>query len=371
MFAKVYLAIGLLALTATTKAPVALAQPPPTQTKAESQPLTQTNERIQTTLTVVLYDGDQHLFSNRNAEVTVVDEKSGESRTSLYHGGALSLTFADSGGEAQTCTISVHAPGFKSTETKHLRIENGGNTSISLMLVPRHAGLDMDQAHWQDLTREDPELMSRLLCNNQGPQDCSSTYEQILRQQPDNLAALINISVALQQIQIGGRSAFSYYQSIGLDHSLFRDRFFAYVDKALLQQLKADSQNHHRDRPAGDAPFARLHGSWILHRHATISFKELDLDSANVQITFQEKDTRVINGIECVRVDTDIDYYKRFAHGLLEVIPNLLMHKRTDPEKVYRLRWNATKKQQARGSGISDFAPPIGLKAKEENKNDQ
>ena len=233
------------------------------------------------------------------------------------------------------------------------------------MLVPHHAGLDMDDAHWQNLAVQDPGLLSLLLCNPQGPQNCSNVYEQMLKQHPQNLAALINISVALQQIQIGGRSAFSYYQAIGLEKGLFRDRFFAYVDKSLLTQLKTDTVDKGHNKAIGDTPFARLHLSWILHRHATTSFKELDLDRANVQITFNEKDTRTINGLDCVRVDTDIDYYRRFAHSFAEVIPNLLTHRRTSPLKVFRLRWNATKKKQADGSKIPDFDPAIGLKAKD------
>ncbi len=304
-------------------------------------------------------------MSGKTAEVTVRDDKSGQRMHSFYQGDELAITVPDFDGTSATFTISAHAPGYTKAVSKHVRIEHGSNIVVSLMMVPRHASLDMEDAHWQNMAVEDPQLLSRLLCDNQGPRDCSATYETMLKLHPENLAALINISVALQQIQIGGRSAFSYYQAIGLGGNLFRDRFFAYVDKALLLQLKADTDKKQQGKQAGDTPFARLHLSWILHRHATSSFKELDLDRANVQITFNEKDRMIINGVECIRVDTDIDYYRRFSHGFKEVIPNLIMHRRTSPLKVFKLRWIATKKAQSRGESIGDFSPTLGLKANE------
>src|SRR5262249_53781789 len=161
-----------------------------------------------------------------NAEVTVTAENGGASLRSIYQGVPLDLSLASFNQTSGPFTIAVHAPGFKSAAVKHFHVETGTNTSVSLMLVPKHAGLDMDSAHWENLANEDPQLMSRLICNNQGPKACSNAYEILLRQHPENLASLLNITVALQQIEIGGRSAFSYYQAIGLDRSLHRDRFF-------------------------------------------------------------------------------------------------------------------------------------------------
>ncbi len=50
--------------------------------------------------------------------------------------------------------------------------------------------------------------------------------------------------------------------------------------------------------------------------------------------------TQKIYGVQCIKVESDIDYFKELgAHTLLEVIPNAITHGLTDPKKVYVLRW--------------------------------
>lgn len=47
-------------------------------------------------------------------------------------------------------------------------------------------------------------------------------------------------------------------------------------------------------------------------------------------------DCKTINGVNCVTVEPDIDYYSDLgAHALLEVIPNALTHSLTNPIEVY------------------------------------
>jgi hypothetical protein len=60
-----------------------------------------------------------------------------------------------------------------------------------------------------------------------------------------------------------------------------------------------------------------------------------------------------IDGVDCVMVEPDIDYYKDLgAHAIFEVISNALTHSLTDPAQVYVLRWIA-----GRTAGIPEFAP--------------
>jgi hypothetical protein len=320
-------------------------------------------------IAVIICDGMGHPLQNQAVELTIEVEKTKNSQTILYQGMPLTVPIP---AEAAFVSIYARAPGYKSVTLHHLRPEtsnknnnSGSDQVIYLMLVPQHAALDMEQAHWQDLAAKDPQLLSRLLCGQGSPTGCQASYEQLLRQHPDRLACLLNIAVALQQIHIGGRSAFSYFQAIGLGHNLFRDRFFAYVDRSLLDQLEDDTKPAHRKTDSDDTSFTRLRMFRVLHRHATSSFKEIDLDRANVQLTFDEDDSLVINGILCVRVETDIDYFRPFlAHGFKEVLPNIVFHRRSSPLRVFQLRWLATRKKQLNGGDISDFAPSIGLSSK-------
>jgi len=91
----------------------------------------------------------------------------------------------------------------------------------------------------------------------------------------------------------------------------------------------------------------------LFHPDATSSFKQVQFGEAN-QLTFHEKDIKKIDGVDCIKVEPDIDYFQDLgAHTLLEVIPHSITHGLTDPKKVYVLRWIA-----GRHAGVPEFAPP-------------
>lgn len=70
-----------------------------------------------------------------------------------------------------------------------------------------------------------------------------------------------------------------------------------------------------------------------------------------MQLTFHEKNRQTINGVDCVYVESDMDYFKDpAAHLILELIPNGLIGTVTNPRVVYVLRWIA-----GRHAGIPDF----------------
>ena len=74
-------------------------------------------------------------------------------------------------------------------------------------------------------------------------------------------------------------------------------------------------------------------------------------------MTFHENDKKTINGLECVMIEPDIDYYKDLlAHALLEVVTNKVTNSLTDPRQVYVLRWIA-----GRHAGVPNFEPPYTL----------
>jgi|GEM_PF-3109998 len=263
----------------------------------------------------------------------------------------------------ETFTIRASAPGFKTSTIKHIRVPEQG-TRVYLMLVPQRSRFDMSNVAFEKLPQSDPELYDRIICQSLAPAACQAAYEDMLRHRRDKLAALIDIVEALKGIKIGGRSALSYYQAVDLDGTMARDRFFGYIDKSVVSQLKSATAAGPCGTQSGDTCFTRQKFFRLLHHNATSSFKEIDLDEANVQLTFDEKDTRTINGVECIKVETDIDYYRGFAHFFKEVVPNLLLHRKTDPRKVFYLRWMATRQKRSEGSTVTPFAPPIGLKGK-------
>jgi hypothetical protein len=149
-----------------------------------------------------------------------------------------------------------------------------------------------------------------------------------------------------------GKSPLGYYWNIAwpdgdpaagdwlsrLDLVFKQDRFFCYVDDAIIEDLR---------NAAKQGSFAPEPNPGMFHSDATESYKQTQFDVANVQLTFHGHDTCVLGGpdgssISCVKIEPDIDYYKDLlSHGLLEVLPNLVTHDLTDPVIAYQLRWMA------------------------------
>jgi hypothetical protein len=152
----------------------------------------------------------------------------------------------------------------------------------------------------------------------------------------------------MEQIQLPQGTPLDYLKQLKWDDSLAQDRFFAYCDPELLNQVRT---------AAAQGEFAPEINPSFFHPGATASWKQVQFGEANVQLTFHEGDTQVIDGQTCITVEPDIDYYKDLgAHALLEAIPNAITHTLTNPQEVYVLRWIA-----GRHAGVAEFNPPYTI----------
>jgi len=239
--------------------------------------------------------------------------------------------------------VVVWTKGYLQTGYAPLRLSADRPTTLDLMLVPRAPVADLSSATWDAIKARIPLLTAGDGSDAQG----RMRYETLRSTRPTSLAALFNITTAMAQITLAsGRSPLDYLQEVKWDDSLAQDRFFAYTDPALIDQLELATQQ-------GD--FEPEPDPGAFHAGATRSWKQVRFETANVQITFHEDDSRkVINGMECVVVEPDIDYFKDpLAHLLLEVVPHKFSGGLTNPEVVYVLRWAA-----GRVAGGLEFAPP-------------
>lgn len=117
------------------------------------------------------------------------------------------------------------------------------------------------------------------------------------------------------------------------------------LDPSLYDQVKLAAQH---------GAFQREPGFALFHKGATDSYKQKQFGEANVQLTFHANDTKVIDGVQCIKMEPDIDYYQDLgAHAMLEVIPNGISHALTDPRQVYVLRWIP-----GRRAHVTEFNPP-------------
>src|SRR5207253_975840 len=159
------------------------------------------------------------------------------------------------------------------------------------------------------------------------------------------LASLLNLVEAMRVIHLPTGTPLDYFKTINWDDSLAQDRFFGYADAELIRQVRM---------AVAQGAFAPEPNPGLFHPDATSSYKQIQFGEANVQLTFHEKNTKTIGGVDCVLVEPNIDYYG--AHAILEVIPNKLTHGLTDPRMVYVLRWMAGKR-----ADIPEFEPPYIL----------
>jgi hypothetical protein len=211
---------------------------------------------------------------------------------------------------------------------------------VDLMLLPKDGGFNFNAASWKKLKQARP-VLAAILAEGVTAGAAQQRYGDLQeRESGAVLACLLNIATAMEQIFLPVGNALQYLKTLVWDQ-LASDRFFAYADPALVDQVKT----------------ATVHGTFApapynLHPGATSSYKQIQFGEANVQLTFHENDTKVVGGQNCVLVEPDVDYFKDLgAHLILEVVTNAFGGV-TDPRVVYMLRWIA-----GRRAGVAEFDP--------------
>ena len=130
--------------------------------------------------------------------------------------------------------------------------------------------------------------LGRLLASDAASETAArDRYRDLIENKPEPLACLLNIATAAGQINLRAGSPLDYLRQLIWDDSMKRDRFFAYAEPALLEQVRG-----------GGAVrlFVPEPGSAIFHPGATASYKQVQFGEANVQITFHEDDRRTVDG---------------------------------------------------------------------------
>jgi hypothetical protein len=296
----------------------------------------------QATMVISVYDGTRQPIQGGDFLIRIFDGFQNQlysndrpGPTTLFH-----LPFHDN--LQDNCRVYVWSDGYVGAGFSPVRISPKAVAMVDLMLLEKNAGFKFQT--WDSLKVEDP-VVTAFLSIDGSDADARVHYEGLAQSRPAALASLLNLATAMKVIQLPSKTPLEYFKQILWDESLAQDRFFAYADQALLDQV-------HRAVIEGE--FAPEASPGLFHPGATSSFKQIQFGEANVQLTFHEQDTTTIDGTPCIRVEPDIDYFQDIgAHTLLEVIPNSITHGLTDPKRVYVLRWIA-----GRHAGVPEFAPP-------------
>jgi len=282
---------------------------------------------------VNVFRGDRKPFTSPpDVLIRVRDGNQKEIKADWYSGPSVqftNLTVFDNFGDNYTVIASAKAcaqAGFTP-----IKVGRGIARRVDLMLVPRDAGFTF--AKWATLKDRHPAIRKLL--------QSSANYDDLRENHSNELATFFNLATTLEPIRLATGNPLDHVREM---IELRRDRFFAYADSELIEKVHDAAQN---------GGFESEPGAPIVHPGATRSYKQVEFGEANVQITFHENDVK--DGL--VKTEFDMDYYRdKGSHALLEVIPNTLFRRKTDPARVYVLRWIA-----GRQAGVPEFDPPYVL----------
>jgi hypothetical protein len=218
-----------------------------------------------------------------------------------------------------------------------------------VMLLPKNGDFNFRDALWPTLKQTHPKFAAILAQGAADDNAAQDRYTQLMEKEPKSLASFFNLATAMSAINLPVGTPLDYIKGVIWDdpaNAFAQDRFFGWADPQIIQQIITATLQ---------GEFAPELDPSFFHGTATRSWKQIQFGEANVQLTFHENDpTMQIDGISCVKIEPDIDYYKDLlAHFLLEVAVNAITHTLTDPKEVYVLRWIA-----GRHAGVPDFNPP-------------
>jgi hypothetical protein len=295
-------------------------------------------------VTVNVVDGTrQPVKPGTQVLMTVRDGAQNQLYRDYLNGPSVTLKLPFHNNFADNYSIVAWADGYEQAGFQPVTIGPNAPQTLDLMLLAKDSDYHFAHARWVDVAAQRP-LLSQIFSASVDNGDPGTAYSQIMENNADHLACWLNITTAMQQILLPQGSPLDYFKQFDLP-ALAPDRIFGYADSKLVDQVKLAAQQGEFDtEPAIDLG---------LHGDATSSFKQLQFGEANVQLTFHEKNTKTINGVNCVYVEPDIDYYKDpLAHALLEVIPNGITGNVSSPRVVYVLRWIA-----GQHAGVPNFDP--------------
>jgi hypothetical protein len=322
------------------------------------------------------YDGARQLFPNtvKWSARTLDGRSPSDGRDILEYpnlrGGSQVLTvpFFDNFGDLYTVVANID--GYDDSAWYPVHVSDRTPVTLDLMFLPKDGAAHFANSTWTVLSQQRPAVAAIVERGSESAAGAADKYAAVVESRPEALACFLNIMTALADMRLpSGKSPLEYYWNVAwpagnptdgawvksLDQVFKQDRFFCYVDQAILPDVRA-AVGHGFSKEVDPQAWG--------HTGATESYKQTQFDVSNVQLTFHGRDMATFADssgapVTCVKIEPDIDYYKDVAaHGLLEVIPNWITKGLTDPKVAYALRWMAAKRE-----GLPEFDPLYTVEA--------
>ena len=297
---------------------------------------------------VNVFDGTRNLYSD-SADILITVRDGNQNTVSRDFHKSASTEFTDLhafDNFGDNYTFLAAADGYQDAGFFPVMIAPKTVQLVDLMLLPKSNAFNFAAAQWDQLKTTRPKLSALFAKGAADDTAARNRYSDLEdRQGGALLACLLNITTAMDQIHLPQGTVLDYMKGViwdqGVPTAMAQDRFYGWADPKIIDQIKLAKQQG----KFADAPFG-------LHPGATLSYKQIEFGEANVQLTFHQGEHRQIDGVDCVMIEPDIDYFKdTAAHLILEVAVNAF-GSLTDPRTVYSLRWIA-----GRRAGIPEFDP--------------
>jgi hypothetical protein len=299
-------------------------------------------------ITLNFYSGRREPLTGKSVLLTVRDGNQRQVHRRHHKSSTVTLkglTYFNNFGD--NYTVIASAKGHRQAGFTPVVLHPQVTAVAHLMLLSTDAAYDFHEARWDALSG-DPVFGRLLRAGARSDSDARDRYTDLMEHRPDALACLLNLVTAVSQIHLSRGTPVDYVRQLIWDKTMEQDRLFCWAADDLVDQVV---------QAAAGGVFTPQPGSAFFHPGATRSFKEKRFGEANVQITFHENDKKTIDGVKCVKMELDIDYYRDLlAHALLEVVVNRLTGSATNPKQVYVLRWIAGCQ-----AGLPEFEPPYRL----------
>src|SRR5258708_11036118 len=121
--------------------------------------------------------------------------------------------------------------------------------TVDLMLLPNNGSFRFANATWINVQQTYPDVHLILARGAASDADAQNRYEGLMEDNPPALACLWNLMTAMRDIHLPSGNPLNYLKQIiwqdTPDRNIFspaHDRFYAYADKALVDQVKLAAQ---------------------------------------------------------------------------------------------------------------------------------
>jgi hypothetical protein len=265
----------------------------------KKQSKSQTTSRDTATVTLNVCDGTRQPISGRvNLLIRINDGAQKQLFANYKKGPSVKFSVPFHDNFEDNYTVLVTADRYRDAGFFPVHVSPVLDTTVNLMLVSTAATYHF--LEWEALSAGYPRFAGFLACGGDEA-EARTHYEELMQDKQPALASLLNLTAAMSVINLPAGTPLDYFKEIDWDASLAQDRFFGFADQAIVEQVRtAVAQGAFVPEPAPG----------LFHGDATSSFKQVQFGEANVQLTFHEKTTKKINGVQCIRVEPDIDYYK-------------------------------------------------------------